>query len=205
MVLEETYICKRFYLTGGTALSSWYLHHRESYDLDFFSDEPFDKERVVDWLKDNAFRIGCDSVRLDEDWGFLTFFLSYGRKESLKIDFHHYGASRLRQGLLWRGLAIDSLYDIAVNKLQSIASNPRSRDYVDLYTILQKTRWSSRVLMRNAVAKFHIQVDAVHLAKNFLKIVEYKDLPIMLKPFDRREMDRFYADLAKSLKTKIFR
>jgi len=27
-----------FYLTGGTALSAFYLHHRKSRDLDFFSD-----------------------------------------------------------------------------------------------------------------------------------------------------------------------
>lgn len=29
---------KQFYFTGGTALSAIYLHHRESEDLDFFSE-----------------------------------------------------------------------------------------------------------------------------------------------------------------------
>ena len=39
VVLRAPYIIKTFYLSGGTALSSWYLHHRESYDLDFFSEK----------------------------------------------------------------------------------------------------------------------------------------------------------------------
>ncbi|MBI2337880.1 nucleotidyl transferase AbiEii/AbiGii toxin family protein [Candidatus Daviesbacteria bacterium] len=33
---------KTFFLTGGTALSAFYLAHRESQDLDFFSLLPFD-------------------------------------------------------------------------------------------------------------------------------------------------------------------
>lgn len=32
---------KQFYFTGGTALSAFYLHHRESEDLDFFSERDF--------------------------------------------------------------------------------------------------------------------------------------------------------------------
>ena len=33
---------KTFFLTGGTALSAFYLKHRESQDLDFFSLSSFD-------------------------------------------------------------------------------------------------------------------------------------------------------------------
>lgn len=33
---------RSFFLTGGTALSAFYLFHRESQDLDFFSLKPFD-------------------------------------------------------------------------------------------------------------------------------------------------------------------
>ncbi|MBI5729257.1 MAG: nucleotidyl transferase AbiEii/AbiGii toxin family protein [Candidatus Magasanikbacteria bacterium] len=34
-------ICQYFYLTGGTALAEYYLHHRYSEDLDFFSEASF--------------------------------------------------------------------------------------------------------------------------------------------------------------------
>lgn len=46
-----------FYLTGGTALSRCYLHHRYSDDLDFFvNNEP--KFVKVDFVNDVAFRYG---------------------------------------------------------------------------------------------------------------------------------------------------
>jgi predicted nucleotidyltransferase len=44
-----------FYLVGGTALSLYYFHHRESFDLDFFSQE-FDllrTRRIIDFLSGN--------------------------------------------------------------------------------------------------------------------------------------------------------
>ena len=35
-----------FYLTGGTALSAYYLNHRQSDDLDFFSEHDFSTTTV---------------------------------------------------------------------------------------------------------------------------------------------------------------
>ena len=35
-----------FYLVGGTALSKFYFHHRESYDLDFFT-RKFDSNQIL--------------------------------------------------------------------------------------------------------------------------------------------------------------
>jgi len=35
-------LARQFYLTGGTALAAFYLHHRYSEDLDFFSETEFD-------------------------------------------------------------------------------------------------------------------------------------------------------------------
>ena len=41
MAAKDELINSWFYLTGGTALAEFYLRHRLSEDLDFFSDEPF--------------------------------------------------------------------------------------------------------------------------------------------------------------------
>ncbi len=39
---------KNFYWTGGTLLSYYYLHHRNSVDLDFFSEDLFmDNEYLI--------------------------------------------------------------------------------------------------------------------------------------------------------------
>src|SRR3989344_8189249 len=44
-VSKESYFTI-FYFTGGTALSAFYLQHRYSEDLDFFSEDKFDIRRV---------------------------------------------------------------------------------------------------------------------------------------------------------------
>ena len=38
---KEPTLYKRFYLTGGTALTEFYFKHRFSEDLDFFNEEEF--------------------------------------------------------------------------------------------------------------------------------------------------------------------
>lgn len=205
VVLQEETLTKQFYLTGGTALSYWYLHHRESYDLDFFSDEPLPREFIIHWLTANKRTIGYESLRFDEDWGFQSFFLLYPDKTLLNVDFHHYGVSRLKRGITWKGLAVDSLLDISVNKLQTVMTQPRLRDYVDLYEIIKKTHWAVPRLVMGVEKKFSFKTDRIHLAKNFLKVSEYSDIPKMLIPFDNKVMEKFYEDLAIQLKAKIFK
>lgn len=205
LVLEEPFLLKTFYLSGGTALASWYLHHRESYDLDFFSDEPFRKDALVRWVIAEKKRLGYSSYRYEEDWGFSIFFFHYLNNEVLKVDFNHYGAVGLQQKMLWKGLRIDSLYDIAVNKIQTVATAPRARDYIDLYYILKKKDWSVNALLGDAAIKFSIRIDAFDIAKNFLKVTEFLDLPRMLVPFERNTIEQFYFSLARNLKKDILK
>lgn len=204
LAVSEPYIIEHFYLTGGTALSSWYCHHRESYDLDFFSEQRFDYDRIIRWFRQKDEAINPRAMIFDEDWGFLEVKIRYPDNERLKIDFNHYSPKRLKGGIIWKGLTIDSIYDIAINKLQTISERPRTRDYVDLCFILKTRSWALSRLIKDGAKKFGERMDVLQLSKNFLKSVEHVDLPIMLIPFDRNEMDRFYGDLARSLKKDIF-
>jgi predicted nucleotidyltransferase component of viral defense system len=205
LVLRQPYILANFYLSGGTVLSAWYLHHRESYDLDFFSFRPFDEGNIVRWLKANQETIGYKMLNIDEDFGFLTATFRYHNDTFLKVDFNRYTRSVLKKGFLWRGLTIDSLYDIAVNKLFTIATLPRTRDYVDVYCIYKEKKLSLRTLVNDATKKFNEPVDPLQLAKNFLKVSEYADLPKMLIPFNPKEMEQFFEELATSMKQSIFK
>jgi predicted nucleotidyltransferase component of viral defense system len=48
----ESSIAKNFYLTGGTALTAFYLGHRYSEDLDFFSETEIDTLPLNVFLKE---------------------------------------------------------------------------------------------------------------------------------------------------------
>lgn len=205
VAVNDPYITSTFYLSGGTALASWYFHHRESFDLDFFANTAFDYEIIKRWFKTNQSELGFKYSVFNEDYGFLTVSLRYPDDSFLKIDFSHYTKNKISLGEKWSGLEIDDLYDIAVNKLDTIATTPRTRDYVDLYFILKKEKYPLEQLIYDASQKFQEKIDDIQLSKNFLKVIEYTDLPKMLVPFSRKNMDAFYENLAKSLEKYIFR
>lgn len=203
VIVGESYFLNNFYLSGGTALSAWHLHHRESYDLDFFTDHPFAYDIIIRFFKAKEQDIGYASVRFEEDYGFLMCYLRYPDKTLLKIDFHNYATRSLKKGIIWQGLMIDSLYDITVNKLRTIATTPRTRDYVDYYCISQKNNYPIKRLLSDVTKKFRETIDPLQLAKNFLSVSEYTDMPIMRIPFDEKEMIVFYQQAAKQLRTSI--
>ena len=205
VVLQQKEILKQFYLSGGTALSSWYLHHRESYDLDFFSDRLFEGEKITQWIKQYEEKLEYQSLVVNDDFGFYSFFFRYADNSRFKVDFAHYTSERLMKGINWKGLEIDSLYDIAVNKTNTICVRPRERDYVDLYCILKKTNWDINKLLTDAEKKFNITTDVLQVAKHFLKATEITDFPKMLIPFNKKDMYEFYERLASSLKSKILK
>ena len=205
VVLQEREFFKQFYLSGGTALSSWYLHHRESYDLDFFSDKPFDGKKITHWIKQNEEKLEYQSLVVNDDFGFYTFIFRYKDTSRFKVDFNHYTSERITKGMKWHGLEIDTMYEIAVNKIHTIRTHPRERDYVDLYCILKKTNWSIYKLLTDADRKFDSTIDYLQVAKHFLKATEITEFPKMLVPFNKKDMYSFYENLAGQLKFKILK
>ncbi len=206
VVLQEPYFLKNFYLSGGTALSSWYLHHRESYDLDFFSEKfEVNANYISRFLQKNKEKLGFEEVVHTEQLGFNFYNFKYPNKETLKVDFSYYPSERVEVGVKWHGLEIDSLYDIALNKLQTISASPRAKDYVDLFYISKNIDLDFKKLRQDAAMKFEIRIDTIHLARQFLRVIEFKDYPRMYVPFNLNEMENFFLNLAKNLEKEIFK
>ncbi len=49
-LLAHSDLKDRFYWTGGTLLSHYYLHHRKSFDLDFFTEKPFEHDELLPFV-----------------------------------------------------------------------------------------------------------------------------------------------------------
>lgn len=205
VVLQTPYILNKFYLSGGTALSCWYLHHRESYDLDFFSTHEVNSSYLMKWLVNNKEILNISDIEHEEQFGFNFFTLTFKNGDKLKVDFSYFPSERIEKESVWHKLQIDSLYDIAVNKFNIIGSSPRGRDFVDLYLILQQNDWLIERIREDAAVKHGIRIDTIHLSRQFLRVVEFTDLPKMLIPFNRKDMDNFFLKLAKSLEKEIFK
>ena len=202
-------LTKRFYLTGGTALAAFYLHHRISEDLDFFSEEEFDTTYITIFLRKNKEKIGFQKFDLQRKQNRFIYFLLF-KKERLKVDFAFYPYPRIRAdlGTKFGSLDIDSVFDIATNKVFTLFQHPRLRDYLDLYFIFkEQPDFSLEDLVAYTRNKFDFVVDSKELAKNFLKVLDLDkaDFPRMLVPFERKEMEEFFLKLAKSLEKEIFK
>lgn len=188
MVLQTPYIRHNFYLTGGTALSYWYFHHRESQDIDLFSEKEVNSQYIIRWFAANQKKIGFTSLAHKQEFGFNTFHLTFPEGYILKVEFSFFPSPRVEKGMNWQGLQIDSVYDIVLNKLNIIGSSPRGRDYIDFYFILKDADWTLDQLRKDSGAKHGIYIETTQLAKQFLRVGEFEDFPKMLIPFNRKNM-----------------
>lgn len=198
-------LTKQFYFTGGTALSAIYLHHRESEDLDFFSEIDLDNEEIEDFIESIS-RSKKFKIRFTPRERTRIFELLKNGKVEIKIDFAYYPYKRLKKGTKIGVVVIDSLRDIATNKLHTITARTEVKDFVDLYFLLRSnplkefTLWD---LIYGVKEKFKIELDLVWLGSDFLKVNQFDYLPKMLVPLKLSDLQSFYKDLAKELGSKV--
>ncbi len=210
LVQGDARINKKFYLTGGTALAAFYYSHRLSEDIDLFCEkEEIDPLLIEAFLKKVAPEVGIISFKGTQILGLVSYKLIFKDKKELKVDFNYYPFPRIAKGKKFKNLEVDSVYDIAANKIHTIFMKPRIRDYIDVYFILQREKYNLNDLIINAKAKFDWDIDRVNLASQFIRIKDFlkekKDFPKMLVKFAPKEMEDFFLNLAKSLEREIFR
>lgn len=200
---RESSITGMFYLSGGTALAEYYLHHRYSEDLDFFSPDEFPIEGVTAALKKIGVRAGVSGTRYEQSFNRNLFFLEIG-EETIKTEFTYFPFERIDTTKKVGALSIDSLLDIAVNKLFTIYQKPRSRDFIDLYCILQQEKvWTVDDLSKKAQIKFDTHIDPLQLGAQFLRADELKDYPRMITTVEPATWHAFFKEEASRLRPSV--
>lgn len=168
-----------YYFGGGTALSVFYLQHRYSEDLDFFSPNQLDKEFLIALVNALAKKLRA-AVKMTKKETVLFFELQQ-KKELLKIDFLHFPYPQIEKGTVFKGIMIDSAKDIGANKLMTINLRATVKDYVDLYFLL-KEKYTVWDLLYAVEEKYRLQLDLIGLGEDFMAVKEFDYLPIIIKP-----------------------
>ena len=182
-----------FYLTGGTAASRSYLHHRFSDDLDFFVN---DDDRFGLWAQ----RV-VQALARSGDWRVSVVhqkarFARLSVTEAdivLKIEMvndvpAHVGELR-RDPVL--GL-LDSAENILANKLTAVIDRKEPRDFADIWGFCCRLGLSCEAALEGAQSKaaglFPVDVARVLLSvtRDDWQLVRWRDAP---------ESDRFIGDL----------
>lgn len=150
-----------FFLTGGTALSRFYTHHRYSDDLDFFviNDPDYAQhvniilQKFIEAENSNIFHL--DRTSLNKGKAYTQLFVTDTEQNEieLKVEFindvaAHYGSITC-DPILGK---IDSLRNILSNKLTALfRSEPK--DVVDIHAIALQKNYNWKDIVAEAKSK----------------------------------------------------
>ena len=128
--LQKSNVFENYFLVGGTALSLQ-LGHRISDDIDLFTRDDINKEKIFDFLNKNfngtyqinniqniVLQIIIDDIKVD----FVKY--DYGFIEDIKAE----------EGIIYLGKK-----DISAMKLMAIANRgDQAKDFIDIYYLLKE-------------------------------------------------------------------
>lgn len=181
---------KEFYLSGGTALAL-HIGHRESEDLDFFTQQEFDPQL----MQQNLIKIGqIENVELS-----LNTLNAYLNK--VKLQFLYYPYSLLEKPSEWNNIQISSLIDIACTKLITISMRGNKKDFIDLFFVLKEI--SLIELFNKLESKYtSINYNHSHILKSLIYFddAENQPMPRMHKQANWSEIKQKITQEVKSYK-----
>ena len=195
---------QKFYLSGGTALAAFYIPYRFSEDLDFFSEEEIQTDEIVAFLKSIRRKIGFESFDFNTSFNRNLFFLHFP-KGILKLEFTYYPFTQINAAKMEYGVKIDSIEDIAVNKLFTIYQAPRSRDFMDLYMIMKKYHFDLSDLIKKAKIKFDWNVDLLKLGSQFIQVRKLKDYPKLTKLLKEKDWQEYFIEQSKKIGKEVIK
>lgn len=192
-------LARNFYLTGGTALAVFYLHHRYSEDLEFFSPDPNAVRLVQPALRRIADQL---DVRLEFSRTFNTFvecFLTSEDEERVKLDFAQDTPYRLQPTEYNQlfNLQVENSLDIAANKLSALFERAAEKDFVDIYVINRELISFAELLPR--AREKHVGMDDYWLAIALQRVRQVKILPRMIIPLALADLQAYFLDLAREI------
>lgn len=198
----EEDLAERFVLCGGTALSAFHLFHRRSDDLDFFSLEPVDALRIRSFVDGIRVRVGAERMEGTRIYDRHIFVLPCRSGASLKMEFTHYPYTALQEPSLHDGVRVESLRDIAADKLMAFLDRFEPKDYYDLYFLLQHHTTLS-ILRKDVEEKFSFMVDPVQLGAACAQARNLPILPHLVQPLGREVVPAFFEKLARGLRSDV--
>lgn len=124
-LMQKPYL-QQFVLVGGTALALQ-IGHRKSVDLDMFTIQDFDTEKLIPLLLKDYHLV--PTLQLPQ-----TLIADINE---VKVDFIRFKYSFIRPLIETEGLKMLSIEDIAPMKLDAITGRGSKKDFFDLYFLLQ--------------------------------------------------------------------
>lgn len=184
-----------FYLSGGSAIGAFYLHHRASRDLDLFTPDDVPVEVVRAFVGS----IPRTTIRSFHRLYDRRIFLLDVGGESLEVEFTKDPFPRVDSSpRIAPDLAIDSARDLVANKIVALADRQEPKDEVDLFCLLRAGAVRDiEEATRLAETKFGVPGLRYILQRRLLAVSASH--PVTAPPIDRDELVRVFGDAARQL------
>jgi hypothetical protein len=185
-----------FRLTGGTALSAFYLEHRLSEDLDFFSHEKIPFYLPENFLKSLTFIDAISHTRLFDR---NIFNLQLKDGTALKTEFTYYPLKNIEADVIIDGLHVDGFLDLTVNKLCAMADRSDAKDYIDVYCALTSADLDMNEMLALAEQKCEVKGIRHILKSRLLQIPNgIEKLPLKVS-VTREDIESFFKARIKEV------
>ncbi|MFK7912207.1 MAG: nucleotidyl transferase AbiEii/AbiGii toxin family protein [Akkermansiaceae bacterium] len=127
----------RYFLTGGSALGMFYLHHRRSYDLNLFTPEEVSPKEVQNLVHRVAQEIGAEIEPQRTAPDFHRFLIKRNDEQEI-LDIVTDRAPQLDPDKKTiDGIRVDTEREMLANKLTTLLSRTEAKDLIDLYFLEQ--------------------------------------------------------------------
>ena len=191
-----------FFLTGGTALSAFYLQHRYSEDLDLFTSDSDAFDRVPLYLADTATKLSASVASVQTAPQFRRYRLSR-KAESVIVDFVREVVPQIsEQKNRFEGIMVDTLDDITANKICTVISRAEIKDYIDLY-FLGRAGYPLENYIELAQRK-DAGVSRAMLAYLLSELRLSKVPDFMIAPISVEDLQEYFQSLARKLAVECF-
>jgi hypothetical protein len=189
--LQSRDYLRGFYLVGGTALA-FYMGHRKSVDIDLFSNFIFDTSQLIELIQ--------------QDYPLQLYYTASntikGSFENVNIDFIAHRFPYIDEPSVIDGIYILSVPDLIAMKLNAISvSGERSKDFVDIYFILEENRFSITDMLKFYQLKYNQHGD-MHILKSliYFEDVDLSGWPVLLKKPHLK-----WTDVKKKIEKEVLR
>lgn len=194
---SDDWFRRYFYLTGGTALAAFYLFHRYSEDLDFFTHQG-DFVSLPQLFKSFEKKAGMKIEQIKKSPSFMRYLVD----NSLKLDFvidieYRYGSPELIGEFM-----VDCEKNIAINKVGCILSRFDAKDYIDLYLLLSEKKYDIFELLDLAKNKDG-GIEPFIWSSLISEVTRLNVFPKMIKTVTRDELCDFYVGLRNQILDRI--
>jgi len=174
---------KTTYLAGGSCLALQ-LGHRKSIDFDFFTSKPFELVEVITILS------GIGKY----DGEYETPRTLVGKFNQIKFSLFYYPYELIDKVVVYQGIDLAGLKDIAAMKLVAITDRGTKKDYVDLYFLANKC-FSIEEMFNFYDMKYHnFEINKMTLLKSlqYFEDADESEMPVMVEKLDWDKVKEFF-------------